>query len=175
MRIAQFISGWLIFVAILISWCMAFPLSNRVRICFNRAEYRPAVFEVVGADYETGDHSGGAAVYWLTGRVEGRAERLTLRLPSNSEPSSAEDLLARYPRQSKIDVLYNPNETETIVQNESLRVLQWTPDFWQRQERDRNLLLAFVAIPVPLTVGIYLTVRRRYNRRQQTDTGDSPA
>jgi hypothetical protein len=159
MKIARILSGFAVFPAILFSFLFTLTLSNRIRICHNRDQYHPATFAVDSAVYHPAGHDGFDS-YWLTGTVDGQAERFIPRFPRKFRPRSADSLLDLHPRGSQIDVLYNPGETRSIIQDETLRVKQWTPDFWREQERLRNKLLYFVLLPAPLTVGTYLFIRR---------------
>jgi hypothetical protein len=167
-KAARIISGIAIFPAILFSFLFSLTLSNRIRICHNRDQYHPAVFAVDGAVYHPAGHDGFDS-YWLTGTVEGKAERFIPRFPQKFRPRSADALLDLHPRGSEIDVLYNPKETESIIQNETLRVVQRTPDFWQEQKRLRNKLLWFVLLPAPLTLAIHLFIRRISVRKIESD------
>jgi hypothetical protein len=163
LKAARVISGCAVFAAIFFSWLFAFTLSNRLRIHHNRDQYRPAIFTVDDAVYipARGDDS---KLYWLTGTVADEAERLVPRLPTEFKLLSAADLLSLYPHGSTIEVLYNPRETETIIQGETLRVLHFTPDFWRREEHYLNKLLCFVLLPLPLALLAYLTFRYFHNR-----------
>ena len=69
-----------------------------------------------------------------------------------------------YPKGTKIEVIYNPNATDMLVQGESLRVLVASSNFWQEEARLRRRLGLRVLVPVPLALAIYLTVRYA-NRR----------
>jgi len=155
------------------SWLWTLSFVNRVNIYRNREAYKPETFIVSGAEHHRGDEGGDS--WWLTGTVMSREERLTPRLRGAAVPRSAEDLIARYPRGTRIEVLYNPDATETIIQDESLRVLEATPDFWQQEARLRHRLGLRVLVPVPLTLAIYLSVRyvnRRHARSHfQPNTG----
>lgn len=135
---------------------------NRVNIYRNREAYKPENFIVSGAEYHRDDESGDS--WWLSGTVASREERFTPRLRGAPLPRSAENVVARYPKGTRIEVLYNPDAAETIVQGESLRVLAATPDFWQEEARLRHRLGLRVLVPVPLTLAVYLAVRY-VNRR----------
>jgi hypothetical protein len=89
---------------------------------------------------------------------------LVPRLRGAPFPRTADDLLSRYPKGTKIEVFYNPDATDMLVQGESLRVLAATPDFWQEEARLRHRLGLRVLVPVPLALAIYLVVRY-VNRR----------
>jgi hypothetical protein len=75
-------------------------------------------------------------------------------------------VLRKYPKGSQIEVLYNPQATEMIVQSESLRAIQAAPGFWQEEARLRNKLAFRVLVPVPLTAAVYLAIRFS-NRRSR--------
>ncbi|HOW66357.1 MAG TPA: hypothetical protein P5186_24870 [Candidatus Paceibacterota bacterium] len=130
---------------------------NRINIYRNREAYKPETFLVSGAEYSHGDEGGDS--WWLTGTVAAREERFVPRLRGGSLPRSANDLLERYPKDTRIEVLYNPNVTETLVQGEFLRVLSAIPDYWQEEARLRYRLGVRVLVPVPLTLVVYLAVR----------------
>ncbi len=93
------------------------------------------------------------------GNVAGKGERLVPRLPNKSLIGDASALLSIYPRGSKLEVLYNPHETESIIQGETLRVVHRTPGFWSEEERLRKKLAMLVFLPVPLTLGVYAVLR----------------
>ena len=135
---------------------------NRFNIYRNREAYKPETFLVSGAEYRRG-HKGGDS-WWLTGTVASREERFVPRMRGAPSDRSAKDLIARYPKGTTIEVLYNPDATEILVQGESLRVLAATPDFWQQEARLRHRLGLRVLVPVPLALTIYLAVRY-VNRR----------
>jgi lipopolysaccharide export LptBFGC system permease protein LptF len=161
-KIIQFLCGFAVLAAIFFSWLWTLSFVNRVNIYRNREAYKPATFLVSGAEYYRGDEGGDS--WWLTGTVTSHDERLVPRLRGAPLPRSAGDLTARYPKGTKIEVLYNPDATETLVQGESLRVLSATPDFWQEEARLRYRLALRVLVPVPLTLAVYLAVRY-VNRR----------
>lgn len=77
-------------------------------------------------------------------------------------------------RNSTIVVFYNPNMTQTIVQNEMLRVVVATPDFWEKEARLRRWLGIRVLVPVPLTLVVFLSIvyinRRHRKLEQRTKT-----
>jgi hypothetical protein len=172
-KIIQTLCGFAVLAAMFFSWLWTLSFVNRVNIYRNREAYKPETFMVSGAEYHRGDEGGDS--WWLTGTVTSREERFIPRLLGAPLPRSAEDLIARYPKGTRIEVLYNPEATETIVQGESLRVLAATPDFWQEEARLRYRLGLRVLVPVPLALAVYLAVRyvnRRHSRlHSEPDAG----
>jgi hypothetical protein len=171
LRLLQRLCGVAIFAAFMFSWVWALTFYNRVSLYLHRAEYQPDTFTVTEAVYSPGDEGGDS--YWLEGTVRGRKERLVPSLGAASTPESAADLAALYPRGARLEVLYNPNATTALIQNESLRVMEASPDFWEREQRLRNRLGLFVVVPVPATLTLYLLVwyaNRRQRRSVATPT-----
>lgn len=165
-KIIQSLCGLAVLAAIFFSWLWTLSFVNRVNIYCNREAYKPETFLVSGAEYHRGDEGGDS--WWLTGTVTSREERFVPRLRGAPRPHNAEDLIARYPKGARIEVLYNPDATETLVQGESLRVLAATPDFWQEEARLRYRLGLRVLVPVPLTLAVYLAVRYVNRRRARS-------
>jgi len=170
-KVIQFLCGLAVFVAFLFSWLWTLTFVNRVAIYRDREKYRPETYLVSRAEYYRDDEDGDS--WWLMGTIASREERFVPRLGNTPLPRSAEDLLARYPIGTKIDVLYNPDATETLIQGESLRVLAAAPDFWQREARHRHRLGLRVLVPVPVALAIYLTVR--YVNRRHARLHSQPA
>lgn len=164
----QSLCGFAVLAAIFFSWLWTLSFVNRVNIYRNREAYKPETFTVSGAEYHRGDEGGDS--WWLTGTVRSREERFIPRLRGAPLPRSAGDLIARYPRGTRIEVLYNPDATEMIVQDESLRVLTASPDFWQEEARLRHRLGLRVLVPVPLTLAVYLAVRYVNRRHARSHT-----
>lgn len=160
-KIIQSLCGFAVLAAIFFSWLWTLSFVNRVNIYRNREAYKPETFLVSGAEYSRDE---GGDSWWLTGTVTSREERFVPRLRCAPLPRSAKDLIIRYPKGTKIEVLYNPDATETLVQGESLRVLSATPDFWQEEAKLRYRLGLRVLVPVPLMLAVYLAVRH-VNRR----------
>jgi 4-amino-4-deoxy-L-arabinose transferase-like glycosyltransferase len=173
-RVIQFICGFAVIAAIFYSWLWTLTFVNRVNIYRDREHYQPAVFIVEEATYSHGDEGGDS--WWLTGTVNGREERLVPRFERGARPANAVDLLARNPKGSKVDIYYNSNATEMIVQGETLRAIEMTPDFWQKEKALRNRLGARVLVPVPVTLALYLVVRfmnRRVRAVEKTGSADT--
>lgn len=164
-RVLQRLCGVAIFAAFMFSWVWALPFYNRVSLYLHRAEYQPASFTVTEAVYSPGDEGGDS--YWLEGTVRGRPERLVPTLGAASTPQSAADLAALYPQGTRLEVLYNPNATTSLIQGESLRVLHATPDLWEREDRLRRRLAPYVLVPVPATLTLYLLVWYANRRRRR--------
>jgi hypothetical protein len=170
LKVARVVSGFLVFAAIFFSFLFTFSLYNCFRIFKNRDCYYPATFEVVDAVFYPPSQDGdGFGSYWLTGAVENRPERFIPNFPAKFFPKNAEDLLAVYGRGTKVPVLYNPQETTTVIQGETLRVLPFASDFWSNEERRRNKLMGFVFLPVPLTLVVYLIIRRNHAGHLKAD------
>lgn len=173
LRAARFISGVALIAAVFYSSLFSFTYSNRLRIQHNRDQYRHEVFEVRDAVYHprSGEDS---ESYWFKGLVAGNQERFIPDFAEGFDVESREDLLSLYPVGSKINVFYNPNETGTIIQDETLRVLHYFPGFWEKEERLRSQLFRIVVIPVPLALCFYLVLRvlhRRALSRHLLETG----
>ena len=172
MRLARIISGLGIVAAILFSWLFALPLANRFRVYSNRDDYRREVFEVAGAEY---DPSEGHGDYWLTGMVAGKEELMAPRVEPGVKISSSVDITSYYPSGTKIEVLYNPQETRTIMQGETLRVLHFKPGFWEEEKRLRHKLMWLVLLPVPLALAVFVTVRKLEARRAKGSAEEEQA
>ncbi len=151
----QTLCGVAIFAALMFSWLWTLTFINRITILRHKDHYKPAIFVVTGAEYHRADEGGDS--WWLKGDVNGREERLVPRL--KLAPHNAEGFFSQIPRGTRIEVIYDPDATGTLVQGESLRVIEASSDFWQREERLRNRLAAVVLLPGPLALGLYLTVR----------------
>jgi hypothetical protein len=76
--------GVLLFVALSFSWLFTLTFINRVNIARHRAEYRPGIFEVTGANYDKGDE--GPSSFWLNGVVNGQQERFVPYLTRENRP-----------------------------------------------------------------------------------------
>ncbi len=164
----QFLCGVAVFAAFGFSWLWTLPFVNRVTIHQGREKYRPGTYLVTGAEYHRGDE--GDDSWWLTGTIASHEERFIPRVSKGQRPRNQEEVLARFPKGTKIDVFYNPDATEMIVQDETLRVIEATPNFWQEEARRQRSLGQRVLVPVPLALALYLTVRyanRRHARLQR--------
>jgi len=160
----EFTCGLAVFLAFLFSWLWTLTFVNRINLYLHRDAYRPETFLVTGAGYYRG-------YGWLNGMVAGHEERLTPMLRGTPSARGSVDLLALYPKGTKLEVLYRPEATRAVVQHETLRVLPAGPEFWENEARLRHRLGWFVLAPVPLTLGIYLLVRRanrRHARRRKS-------
>jgi hypothetical protein len=163
-KVTQRLLGIATCLAFGFSWLWALTFYNRLYIYTHKENYKPETFVVSKAVYSHDDD--GADSYWLTGTVRWREERLVPHLPGAAIPRTADDLKRKFPKGTKIPVLYNPEATETLHQGESLRVLEYTPDLWEREARIRNRLAIFVLVPGPVMLTVYILIRRS-NRRQQ--------
>ena len=163
LRAVRFISGVGLIAAVFYSLLFSFTYSNRLRIQHHRDQYRLEVFEVRDAAYHPRSGEDPES-YWFKGLVAGNQERFIPDFAEGFDVESREDLLFLYPVGSRISVLYNPDETETIIQDETLRVLHYFPGFWEKEERLRNQLFRVVAIPVPLALCLYLALRSLHQR-----------
>jgi hypothetical protein len=163
LRTARFVSGAGLIAAVFYSLLFGFTFSNRLRIQHNRDLYRHEVFEVQDAVYHprSGEDS---ESYWFKGVVAGNQERFIPEFAEGADVECREDLLSLYPAGTKLNVLYNPRETETIIQGETLRVLHYFPGFWEKEERLRSQLFRVVAIPAPLALCFYLAFRSLHKR-----------
>jgi hypothetical protein len=158
--------GCAVFLAFGFSWLFAFTFWNRLTFWKEREHYKQEIFVVTGARYvpSTGE---GASVdsYWLEGTVGGVRERLIPDRHGAPPPRSADELASRYPKGTKINVLYNPDVTIWAVQDESLRVTEARPDFWEREASRRLVFGVLTLCPVPLTLIVYFVVRFVNHRR----------
>lgn len=171
-KIIQFVCGFAVFAAIFFSWIWTLTFVNRVNLYLNRDSYHPDTFVVTGAEYHRGEEGGD--VWWLNGTVGQHEERLVPRRHGATMPHDENDLLTLYPKGTKVDVLYNPGATETLIQGESLRVLAASPDFWEKEARLRNRLGLLVLLPAPITLAVYLLVRF-WNRRHARSPAQTSA
>lgn len=163
LRMARFASGLGLLGAVFYSLLFSFTYSNRLRIHFHRDQYQHQVFEVRDAVYHPRNGEVSES-YWFNGQVAGRQERFIPDFAEGFDVESREDLLFLYPVGTRIDVLYNPNETETIIQNETLRVLHDFPGFWEKEDLLRGRLFRVVVIPVPVALCFYLVFRLLHQR-----------
>lgn len=163
-QILQPCCGFAVFCAVFFSWLFTLSFVNRITIYRTQHQYKPATFVVKAAVYFRGDESGDS--YWLEGTVFGQQERFVPDLAGVAFVHRPETLTLRYPPGTNIPVLYNPEATRTIVQNESLRVLDASPDVWEREAKLRRRLGMFVLLPVPTTLAIYMALRY-VNRKQR--------
>jgi hypothetical protein len=147
----RIISGCLIFLAVITSWISVFPLWNRLGIYFKRDRLRAETFHVTGAKNRSGREQ--LRRWWLTGTINGKDE--TVRPIYPRAVSSAEELLTLYPRGTTLPVLFDPEALDVLIQNESLRVVHFTPDFWSKEARLRYTFLCLVILPVPIAIGIH--------------------
>ena len=152
-------AGIAVFVAVAVSWMCAVTLYNRLRIYFKRDQYR--VEELVVTDVVYRGMRRSSRLPWLTGTIDGLTEQVRPEPPPGFDRSAAEDLLAAFPRGTRLPVLYDPNAPEMLIQGESLRVRHFTPEFWQKEARLRIFFLCLFLLPVPLTVAFYRYVRVR--------------
>src|SRR5512133_2066013 len=162
-RLLQGVCGIFVLLAFMFSWLWAFTFINRITLLRHKDHYTPATFVVTGATYSKHDEGGDS--WWLDGEVNGRKERLVPYL--NKTPQNEASLLSDFPEGTHIEVIYDPDATETLVQGESLRVMQASSDFWERERKLRNRVAPVVLLPVPLTLALYITVRF-LNRRGRT-------
>lgn len=163
-KVIQSLFGIATCLAFGFSWLWTLTFYNRLYINTHKENYQPETFVVSNAEYS--HHDEGADSYWLTGTVRSREERLVPHLRGSAIPRTADDLKLNFPKGTKISVLYNPEATETLMQGESLRVIENTPDLWEREAKIRNRLAIFVLVPGPVMLTAYILVRRS-NRREQ--------
>ncbi len=157
--------GCAIFLAIGFSWLFAFTFWNRLTLWRDRGHYKQEIFVVGGSHFEPASGDGDTDTYWLQGAIGRVPERLIPELHGAPSPRSADELAQRYPKGTKINVLYNPAATTTIVQNESLRVKEAAPDFWEREASRRLFFGVLTLCPVPLALSAYIAVRLMNRRR----------
>jgi hypothetical protein len=168
-QIIQTVCGFLVFVAIAFSWCFALSFWNRLTLLRDHDQYKPETFVVTGAVFDPGGFENTSSTYWLNGIVAGSLERFIPNPHGLPAPRDADELERRYPKGTKINVLYNSAAERTIVQDETLRVKEATPDFWDREASRRLTLGILVFFPVPLTLCVYLLVRY-INRRHDPNS-----
>ena len=136
----QVVCGLSVVVAFVFSSLSALSFVNRLTIWRDLDQYKPESFIVTGAEYHADagvPDEGGDVTYWLDGIVAGTPERLIPNRNGSPQPRNADDLERQYPKGTKINVLYNPTAERTIVQDETLRVKEAIPDFWDREARLR--------------------------------------
>lgn len=166
-RVLQSLCGLSVLGAFFFSWLWAFSFWNRITIYRNREHYQSQSFIVVDAVYSRDGEMGDS--YWLEGTVNEQPERLIPHRLSAAAVKTTDDLLRRYPKGTNIPVLYNSNATKTLVQSESLRVMEATHDFWEKEARLRLRFALYIFLPVPLTLSLYLWMR--YTNRRRQDAG----
>lgn len=172
LRALQWFCGFALCAAVLFSWVLLGSFVSHLLLFRDHEKYRPEIFVVTGAQYHHGEARGlraGSSTdsWWLQGTIAGQEECLVPSLGDGPRPRSEDDLLARFPVGQQIPVLYNPEATKILVQDTSLRVQEARPDFWRKEARLRLWLGLQVLVPVPVTLGLYLAVRRG-NRRCAT-------
>jgi hypothetical protein len=170
-RFIQFLCGGAVFIAFAYSWLWAFSFATQLRICCTWKMYRPETFIVADAEYYPATTTREAASCWLWGTIAGRTECLGPPLHRGVLPLNKEYLLSQFPKGTKISVLYNPSASEARIQGSTLRVIAARPNMWQEEVRRCRWLGMQVLIPVPLTLCIYLAVRR-INRRHARSIAD---
>jgi len=170
---ARKISAACIFLAAL--WTAAFILTvfNRALIAWTADDYRPAKFQVTGACYSLGNTHNFGSSWWLIGTVEGPQERLIPNLGAGNTVTCVEDLTSRFPVNSTMNVIYNPAATTDIIQHETLRVRQDTGDPWGDERRKCIWLFWRAGLPLPLTIVLYVFVRRTAARAAKADAARS--
>lgn len=171
LRILQTACGLSVLAAFIFTWMCALPFWNRMTFYLHREQYQAQTFIVGEAVYSEGGEMG--ASYWLEGTVNGQSERLVPDRRGAAPVRTKDDLLRRHPKGTSIPVLYNPQATQTLVQFESLRVVQATPDFWEKEARYRRRLALYVFLPLPLTLSVYLWIRLTNRRRQAVESSAS--
>jgi hypothetical protein len=167
--IVQSLSGFAVFAAIAFSWLFALTFWNRRTLWRDRDQYKRESLVVTESVYDSGAFEDHFEFYWLEDIVGGVTERLVPDLDRAPSPRSADELALRYPKGTKISVLYNPAATAALIQGESLRVIDAPPDFWKREASRRLFFGPLTLGPIPLALGIYLAVRftnRRHLARQ---------
>jgi hypothetical protein len=167
--IVQTLAGFMVFVAVFYSWLFTLSFVNRIVIYLHRDDYKPAVYVVTGANYVNDSEFGPA--WWVTGDVGGREERFVPHMSKGTRPGSTEDLLQRFPRGTKIDVIYKPDASDMLSQGESLRVLEARPNLWQEEAKSTWRLGRRVLLPVQITFIIYTLVRVANQRRRRMILG----
>jgi hypothetical protein len=165
LRLLQTLCGIGLVGALMFSWLWAFPFYNRITISRNREQYQSRNFLVRDAVYSTDSESGTSS--WLVGTVEGKEERLVPARRGAAAPKSKRELMFKYPVGTNIPVLYNAQATEMLVQGESLRAIESTPDFWEKEDARRHRLAWYVLLPVPLALSLFLGVKLARRRREQ--------
>ena len=159
----QFVAGLAVLLALGLSWSLALPLWNRFTILRDKDNYNPEVFIVLDAEYEQGLHKMPDA-YWLVGTVSLRKERLVPMWRGLPPPRSAAELLQRFPKGTRVPVLYNPRATEMMVQGETLRVIEADRDFWDEEASVRWRLGLYVFVPASIAIAVYLSIRLNNHR-----------
>ena len=165
----EILSRFLICVALLLSliWGQTFWLHQS--LYHNRNKYTEEVFEVTGAEYSY-DASDGTVDYSLSGTIAGREEQFEPRISRRQQPRNKSELLAIYPKGTKIPVLYNPEETGLVSLNgENLRVLLRGPNFWNEEASLRRRMAVRTFVPVPLAFIVFFFVRYATRRKQNSD------
>uniref|UniRef100_C6DYB0 DUF3592 domain-containing protein n=1 Tax=Geobacter sp. (strain M21) TaxID=443144 RepID=C6DYB0_GEOSM len=149
------LTGILLPLSIIISfgWMLAnviTPISAAI-VLFNANGYRQAVFTVENLYHEGRRRTG---LQWgFSGTVAGTKERFFAPELARGESTSYLALEKRFPKGSKLAVLYNPGVTRDLFQARTIRVLPYNPDFAKQEERRiywwlKYCLFPFVAVTV---------------------------
>ncbi len=166
-QVLQTTAGVAVWLALGFSWLFVLSLWNRITILRDKDNYRSEAFIVRDAVYLPNDGDELADSYWLLGMVANRQERLVPKRRGLPPPTSAAELLQRYPKGTVVPVYYNPRATTTIVQGETLRVIEAHGDFWNQEAKLLRKLARLVLIPFPAAIAVYVTIRF-FNRRHLT-------
>jgi hypothetical protein len=117
-------------IAILASFVWLFinlvDVASSLIVLFNRDGYQRVGYLVTGIDYQ---HRRKAGLYWgFTGNIAGVTERYYAPTLVKDKKPGFLKLRKLFPLNQEMDVLYNPEVTDTLYQRHSLRVLPYTPD-----------------------------------------------
>jgi hypothetical protein len=152
-------------------WTIMWSLTlwNRFTILRHRADYHPTTFIVADAHHQTSGgstRSGPSTSYWLTGTIDGTQEKfIPPGLTGDRYPHSGKDLSRFFPRGTRVNVWYNPAMTQSIMQGETLRVIEDQPDLWEHEVRLRNRIMVLIAVPLACAGMFFVLVRRAMNAR----------
>jgi hypothetical protein len=152
-------------IAIFVSFVWLFvnlvDVAGSLIVLLNRDGYQRASFVIADIDYQ---HRRKTGLFWgFTGKVAGVSERYYAPTLVEEKKPSLSKLRRLFPVKKEMDVLYNPEVTDTLYQRRTLNVLPYAPDF-VAVELER---LAWFAKFCLLPFGLALIFDYFWRRRQK--------
>jgi hypothetical protein len=157
-RNLDFLSRVLICLAVLLSLIFGMTLWNRIVIEQHRSGYHFSMFKVTGAHFE--GYVDGTVDYWLTGTIGGHQEYFFPNFDGKRRPKSSTDLLEVYPKGTAIEVLYNPDLSESLINGETRRVIAAGSVYWEEESSKLRRSIVLTFCPLFVAIGFFLFVRR---------------
>jgi hypothetical protein len=152
----QTILGLGVFLSFMWMFVNSVILVASVLVMLNLDGYEKTIFTVESLSYTDDPEDG---LRWsLKGDVEGNPARLAdyalteiknISSLADIKKISAQKLRQKYPTGTKIDVLYNPDVTDTFFQNRSINIILYTPDLGLSEKNNiinwlKNFLTPFL-------------------------------